>query len=290
MANKHVNLDSLFTSIADAIREQSGNTEQIIADNFPEEIKQLKGKGEDVTEELAEQDNIIALMQEAIGNKTAGAAEPFAFITVTYPEGSICTCTDGTKTLTAKNTDGTYVFCVPYAATWTVTRTDPEDSIKTKSQIVEIVEEGQFENVNLAILVLFDGGAIQSLSVGNKVTTAPTVDSVISYDVSGSATSWSCGSILTDERIDLTEYKTLCVYVSERIIHNSYADGFILVDNDRNTQVYNYGNIPNNFISVGELLVTGVNSLDISELNTSYYIGVGFANNCKFEITKIWLE
>ena len=35
MANKHVNLDSLFNDIADAIRETTGNMDLIIADDFP---------------------------------------------------------------------------------------------------------------------------------------------------------------------------------------------------------------------------------------------------------------
>lgn len=209
MANKHINLDSLFTSIADAIREQSGNTEQIIADNFPEEIKQLKGKGEDVTEELAEQDNIIALMQEAIGNKTAGATEPFAFITVTYPEGSICTCTDGTKTLTAKNTDGTYVFCVPYAATWTVTSTNPEDNTKTKSQDVEIVEEGQFESVTLSYkLYLIQNGVVSEIlgSFSNISTTDEAAIYITRSDSSGYGGSTTSNS---EKEVDANDYESL---------------------------------------------------------------------------------
>lgn len=39
MANKHANLDSLFNDIADAIRETTGDTDLIIADDFPDVIR-----------------------------------------------------------------------------------------------------------------------------------------------------------------------------------------------------------------------------------------------------------
>lgn len=41
MANKHETLTSLFTDIANAIRQKTGKTDQIIADNFPAEIEAI---------------------------------------------------------------------------------------------------------------------------------------------------------------------------------------------------------------------------------------------------------
>ena len=81
----------------------------------------------------------------------SGGTKLFAAIGVTYPAGSTCTCSNGTKTLKAKNTSGQWVFAIPEAGTWTVTAGD-------KSRSVSITKEGQFESVNLAILVLFDSG------------------------------------------------------------------------------------------------------------------------------------
>lgn len=40
MANKHVNLDALFADIADAIREKTGETDSIVADDFPDVIRE----------------------------------------------------------------------------------------------------------------------------------------------------------------------------------------------------------------------------------------------------------
>lgn len=42
MANKHGTLSELFTNIANAIRSKTGSTQEIIADNFPTEISNLR--------------------------------------------------------------------------------------------------------------------------------------------------------------------------------------------------------------------------------------------------------
>ena len=82
-----------------------------------------------------------------------GSGELFAAIGVTYPAGSILTCTNGSEILTAKpqsavNTE--WVFSIPepktLPETWTVTATD---GTITKSQSVSITKEGQFITVEL---------------------------------------------------------------------------------------------------------------------------------------------
>lgn len=45
MALKHPDLNTLFTAIADAIREKNSTTAKIIADNFPDEILALEASG-----------------------------------------------------------------------------------------------------------------------------------------------------------------------------------------------------------------------------------------------------
>ena len=83
-----------------------------------------------------------------------GGAKAFAFIGVTYPEGSTCTCSDGSKTLKLKDTSGQGFFLIPYAAVWTVTASD---GTNTKAQSVEITSEGQSVNLSIAyILDLWD--------------------------------------------------------------------------------------------------------------------------------------
>ena len=85
----------------------------------------------------------------------SGASKPYAVIGVTYPAGSTCTCTNGSKTLTAKDTTGRALFVIPSAGTWTVTAVLGD---KTASSAVEITAEGQVETVVLVYeLILFDG-------------------------------------------------------------------------------------------------------------------------------------
>ena len=76
-----------------------------------------------------------------------GGVTAFAFIFATYPVGSTCTATDGSRTLKLKDTSGYGVFYVPYAATWIVTATD---GTETTTQTVEITSEGQNVSVELS--------------------------------------------------------------------------------------------------------------------------------------------
>lgn len=89
----------------------------------------------------------------------------FAVIQATYPVGSICTATNGQKTLTAPDTSGAALFTIPepkaLPETWTVTATDPTDATKTKSKSVEITTEGQVESVTLSyIFYLIQNGVV----------------------------------------------------------------------------------------------------------------------------------
>jgi hypothetical protein len=70
-----------------------------------------------------------------------------ATIAVTYPSGSTCTCSNGTTTLTAPNTTGSYTFTVPSASTWTVKSTNGTD---TAQQAVSITTSGQSASVTLS--------------------------------------------------------------------------------------------------------------------------------------------
>ena len=89
-------------------------------------------------------------MSEVYLTRRGNNTKLFAAIVVTYPEGSVCTCSNGTKILTAKNTSGQCVFIIPEPTVlpenWVITATD---GTNTKSQNVEIISEGQFEAIEL---------------------------------------------------------------------------------------------------------------------------------------------
>lgn len=81
-----------------------------------------------------------------------GGGQAYGYIVVVYPAGSICTCTNGTKTFTAKDTSGQWVFSVPTAGNWTVTATDGS---KTASKTVAITSPYQGEKVKLSYALAF---------------------------------------------------------------------------------------------------------------------------------------
>ena len=60
-----------------------------------------------------------------------------ATINVTYPAGSTCSATDGTTTLTAPDTSGSWACVVPNTGTWTVTCTDGTSTATTSVSITE---------------------------------------------------------------------------------------------------------------------------------------------------------
>ena len=91
-----------------------------------------------------------------ITRRGGGTSKAYAVIGVTYPAGSTCTCTDGTKTFTLKNTSGQGIFIIPYAATWTVSCTD---GTETASETVGITIEGQSAKIELSYgMLLYKSG------------------------------------------------------------------------------------------------------------------------------------
>lgn len=94
-----------------------------------------------------------------------GGGTPYAVIGVTYPSGSVCTCTNGTLTLTAKGTGGKAIFVIPSDGTWTVTAVSGS---KSTSKTVSITAGGQVETVVLAYeLYIFKSGS--GLTAGYSV-------------------------------------------------------------------------------------------------------------------------
>ena len=133
-----------------------------------------------------------------------------ATINITYPAGSTCTCSDGTTTLSAPDTSGTWACIVPNAGTWTVTSTS---GTETDSKAVTITTDGQSTSVELSYaLFLFKPNAPSDIIAGewempgNGAVTAEaelTVKSVNHYNGNRDI------SVRTKGQIDLTEYSTL---------------------------------------------------------------------------------
>lgn len=150
---------------------------------------------------------------------SSGIGKIYAVIGVTYPSGSTCTCTNGSKILTAKDTTGRALFVIPSAGTWTVKAVSGN---KSKSKAVSITTEGQVETMELLYeLVLFDGsngGDVTSLTggwnnSGHKGSATFSVDSDAiryNYSVDQSAGQISrTWCIFTKNSINIVGYTTL---------------------------------------------------------------------------------
>lgn len=85
-----------------------------------------------------------------------------ATIAITYPAGSICTCSDGVTTLTAPDTSGVWSCIVPNTGTWTISITN---GVETAEDTVEITADGQSESVALDYTVyIYADGQLSTIS------------------------------------------------------------------------------------------------------------------------------
>lgn len=134
-----------------------------------------------------------------------------ATINITYPAGSTCTCSDGTTTLSAPDTSGTWTCIVPNAGTWTVTSTDGD---KSKSADVVITTDGQTESVTLLyITYLFKDGETYDSLTGGWQGTVNTEKQALQLTASAGKTA----SVWTQNKVDLTDYSSVSVKTDSNV-------------------------------------------------------------------------
>ena len=142
-----------------------------------------------------------------------GGGIPYAVIGVTYPSGSTVTCTNGSKTLKAKDTSGKAMFIIPTKGTWTVKAVKGSQSA---SKAVSITAEGQVATVKLVYqLYIFKQGqgAIVPLSVDREANGHATIgtDKITLSKTNDT----SCGvGVFTTAKQDLSQYATLYADIS----------------------------------------------------------------------------
>lgn len=158
----------------------------------------------------------MSLVFNMVGGGSGSAELPAIY--ATYPAGSVCTCSNGEKTFTAKDTSGFWLFAGLEVGTWTVTATDGTDSAE---KLVEITTPGQIASVNLSYaLWLFSHGDVFS-----DVTGGWTSENFYYYDSSYKKYTPVIGDTIlcetkeggyysiagTVEKIDLTDIDTLYI-------------------------------------------------------------------------------
>lgn len=94
-------------------------------------------------------------------NHAGGGSSFAALIQVTYNAGATCTCSNGSKTLTAPDTSGSATFKVKSKGTWVVAVTKGSAS-KTKS--VEVVSDGALYSVEVFTFRIYGISRSRSVS------------------------------------------------------------------------------------------------------------------------------
>mgnify|MGYP005770888971 FL=1 len=90
------------------------------------------------------------------GRTNTGGGSAFAVIDLSYPEGAACTCSNGVRTMQAKDTSGHWMFQIPRAGEWTVTA---ENESSSKSETVNITESRAYTVDIKFTLVLYVSGS-----------------------------------------------------------------------------------------------------------------------------------
>lgn len=228
-----------------------------------------------------------------------------ATINITYPAGSTCTCSDGTTTLSAPDTSGTWACIVPNAGTWTAAATD---GVENTSESVSITTDGQIVAIELSYLLwLYKSGNTYNAvtggwSVSKHSSTGGSFDGVLTLNADSMLLStevWG-GSVgyanaFTNNSIDLTGINTLKFKITG-IGNTAYSDKeghthkfrfSLVVANERPTK-----QTPT-FAANMNILATGEYSVDVSAVTTGYvgiWITTGGYIKTTLTISEIWGE
>lgn len=228
-----------------------------------------------------------------------------ATINITYPAGSTCTCSDGTTTLSAPDTSGTWACIVPNAGTWTAAATD---GVENTSESVSITTDGQIVAIELSYLLwLYKSGNTYNAvtggwSVSKHPSTGGSFDGVLTLNADSMLLStevWG-GSVgyanaFTNNSIDLTGINTLKFKITG-IGNTAYSDKegnahkfrfSLVVANERPTKQNP------TFAADMKILATGEYSVDVSAVTAGYvgiWITTGGYSKTTLTISEIWGE
>lgn len=136
-------------------------------------------------------------------------------INITYPAGSICTVSNGSKTYTSPDTSGTWFCTLNYPGTWIVSCSNGSDSTSTA---VTLVYDGQIIYTTLSyfiatINITYAKGSVCTCSYGDIIYTAP--------DTSGS---WSCNVLcpgtwlITSADSNISRSETVTIVEDEQVV------------------------------------------------------------------------
>lgn len=223
---------------------------------------------------------------------SGGISHKYGFWRVNFPVGSSCTLTNGTRTYKAPSDAvslGKYTFPIPESGSWTVSCTD---GIQTASKDITFSSKYSYAASTLSYAdYIFKAGTGAVKAMGNTNGRNQTIsigtDSIV-WSWNG-VSEYSACAAYTTSKIDLTNYKKLCVRSTMTDVNSSIEQyraklGITSSTPDSNASVSVW--------AAYVALNTNINAtltIDISAISGSYYIVLqgSCANGNVFDI---WLE
>ena len=214
-----------------------------------------------------------------------GGGTPYAAIGVTYPSGSVCTCTNGTLTMTAKDTSGKALFVIPSAGTWTVKAVKGS---KSKSKAVSITAEGQIETVELVYqMYIFKSGS--GLTAGYSIAGSGGKGSNANISWSGNSDGGGI-SMYIKPAVLLKDYTKLCVdFECSYNYGGNYGMGFGVGKDAATGTTIDWTNWTAKVTNGANPIARNTAQCDISKRTDSEYIKV-VGSFSAGKIYNIWLE
>jgi hypothetical protein len=197
-----------------------------------------------------------------------------ATINITYPAGSTCTCSDGTTTLSAPDTSGTWACIVPNAGTWTAAATD---GVENTSESVSITTDGQTVAVELSYYTYLFKPNTDTTNVtgGWQLNSNGSLDSAGDQLVATFTNAYNhdrAFNVATINKIDFTEFTTLVATCKAADKNNAAPRSATFAVASTQSGFNNAGTASTKIASTTFSNSTTTVTIDVSGISGSYYV------------------
>lgn len=197
-----------------------------------------------------------------------------ATINITYPAGSTCTCSDGTTTLSAPDTSGTWACIVPNAGTWTAAATD---GVENTSESVSITTDGQTVAVELSYYTYLFKPNTDTTNVtgGWQLNSNGSLDSAGDQLVATFTNAYNhrrAFNVATINKIDFTEFTTLVATCKAADKNNAAPISATFAVASTQAGFNNAGTASTKVASTTFSNSTTTVQIDVSGISGSYYV------------------
>ena len=197
-----------------------------------------------------------------------------ATINITYPAGSTCTCSDGTTTLSAPDTSGTWACIVPNAGTWTAAATD---GVENTSESVSITTDGQTVAVELSYYTYLFKPNTDTTNVtgGWQLNSNGSLDSAGDQLVATFTNAYNhdrAFNVATINKIDFTEFTTLVATCKAAGKNNAAPRSATFAVASTQSGFNNAGTASTKIASTTFSNSTNTVTIDVSGISGSYYV------------------